>query len=430
MNNRWYVLSAVLLVCLAMAACKPVPVASLPPTGAPILLATSTPVVSLPPTSSPTPPATSTPLVVSPSPAVSPTAMVLPKPTPADSAPITTDVQLPPGFRATIFASGLNVPRFMTYGSDGALYVAEMGANRVVALADANHDGVAEPPITVADNLIAPSSVAFALDGSLYVGETTRVTRLELNLASHRAIKRSVVIDGLPSGHHSTRTVLFGPKGELYVSIGSSCDLCIEQDERRATIMVYSADGRNGRVFARGLRNAVGLAIHPLTGELWATDNGSDLLGDNIPPDTVYIVRDGMDAGWPRCQSGRIVAPEFGGPGACDGIAKPVIELQAHSASLGLAFYTGAQFPPEYRNGLFIAFHGSIYRSAPTGYKVVFVPLDGSQPVGPVQDFATGWLKGGQASSRPVGLAVAPDGGLMISDDKGGYIYRITYGIE
>jgi glucose/arabinose dehydrogenase len=181
-------------------------------------------------------------------------------------------------------------------------------------------------------------------------------------------------------------------------------------------------------VFARGLRNAVGLAIHPLTGELWATDNGSDFFGDNIPPDTVYIVRDGMDAGWPRCQSGRIVAPEFGWPGACDGVAKPVIELQAHSASLGLAFYTGVQFPLEYRNGLFIAFHGSIYRSVPTGYKVVFVPLNSSQPVGPVQDFAAGWLKGAQASSRPVGLAVAPDGSLMVSDDKSGYIYRITYG--
>ena len=315
----------------------------------------------------------------------------------------------------------------MTYGPDGALYVAELGANRIVALVDANNDGVADVPIVVAENLIAPSSMTFASDGSLYIGETTRVTRLELDPATHRAVKRNVVIDGLPSGHHSTRTVLFGPNGELYVSIGSSCDLCIEQDERRATIMVYSADGKNGRVFARGLRNAVGLAAHPLTGGLWATNNESDALGDNVPPDTVYIVRDGMDAGWPRCHSGSIIDPKFGRPGACDGVARPVVELQAHSAPLGLAFYTGAQFPLEYRNGLFIAFHGSIYRSVPTGYKVVFIPLNGSQPVGPVQDFATGWLKGAQASSRPVGLAVAPDGSLMISDDKSGYIYRITY---
>jgi glucose/arabinose dehydrogenase len=346
---------------------------------------------------------------------------------PTENVPSVPGIQVPPGFRITIFASGLDAPRFMTYGPDGTLYVAEMGANRVVALVDRDHNGVAETLIVVADSLIAPSSLAFAPDGSLYVGETTRIARLVLDAATHRAINRSVMIDGLPSVHHTTRTVLFGPNGELYVSIGSSCDLCIERDERRATIMVYSADGKNGRVFARGLRNAVGLALHPLTGELWVTDNGSDLMGDNIPPDTVYIVRDGMDAGWPRCQSGRIVAPEFGGPGACDGVAQPAIELQAHSASLGLTFYTGTQFPSEYHNGLFIAFHGSIYRSVPTGYKVVFVPLDGSQPAGPVRDFATGWLRGTQALSRPVGLAGAPDGSLMISDDKGGRIYRITY---
>ncbi len=427
MNNRWHVLSTVLLMCLA-AACKPAPLASVQPTGTPILPATSTLLASLPPTSAPTPPATSTPFFVSPSPAVSPTATILPKPTPANSAPIATNVQLPPGFRATIFASGLNAPRFMTYGPDGTLYVAEMGANRVVALADANHDGVAESAVIVANNLIAPSSMTFASDGSLYVGETTRITRLELDPTTHRAIKRNVVIDSLPSGHHTTRTVLFGPDGKLYVSIGSSCDVCIEKDERRATVMVYGADGKNGRVFARGLRNAVGLAIHPLTGELWATNNESDVLGDNVPPDTVYIVRDGMDAGWPRCHTGRIVDPGFGAPGACDGVARPVVELQAHSAPLGLAFYTGAQFPPEYRNGLFIAFHGSIYRSVPTGYKVVFVPLDGDKPAGSVKDFATGWLKGSQALDRPVGLAVAPDGSLVVSDDKGGVIYRIMYG--
>jgi glucose/arabinose dehydrogenase len=427
MNNRWYVLSAVLLICLAMAACVPAPLASVPPTGAPILPATSTPLVSLPLTSVPIPPASSTPLVVSSSPAVSPTATVLPKPTPANNAPIATDVQLPSGFRATLFAR-LDGPRFMTYGPDGALYVAELGANRIVALVDVNNDGVADSPFVVADQLIAPSSMTFASDGSLYVGETTRITRLELDPTTHRAIKRNVVIDGLPSGHHTTRTVLFGPDGKLYVSIGSSCDVCIEKDERRATVMVYDADGKNGRVFARGLRNAVGLAIHPLTGELWATNNESDALGDNVPPDTVYIVRDGMNAGWPRCHSGSIADPGFGGSGACDGVARPAVELQAHSAPLGLAFYTGAQFPLEYRNGLFIAFHGSIYRSVPTGYKVVFVPLDGDKPAGPVKDFATGWLKGSQAAERPVGLAVAPDGSLMVSDDKGGYIYRITYG--
>ena len=418
MSNRWYVLSAVLLICLIVAACAPAPVVNVP-TATPTLPAT--PAAPVQPTPRPAPPTSVTP-------EAAPTVAVPPAtPVPTDIAPIAQDVQLPPGFRATVFAQ-LDGPRFMTYGSDGTLYVAELGANRVVALVDSKHTGMADPPIVVADQLVAPSSMAFAPDGSLYVGETTRITRLELDPTTHRAIKRSVVVDGLPSSHHTTRTVLFDPNGELYVSIGSSCDVCIEKDERRATVMVYSVDGKNGRVLARGLRNAVGLALAPRTGELWATNNESDSLGDNIPPDTVYIVRDGMDAGWPRCHSGSIADPQFGRPGACDGVAKPVIELQAHSAPLGLAFYTGTQFPSEYRNGLFIAFHGSIYRSVPTGYKVVFVPLDGDKPTGPVQDFATGWLTGRAASSRPVGLAVAPDGSLMVSDDKGGYIYRIIYG--
>jgi glucose/arabinose dehydrogenase len=422
MSKHWLTFAGTVCICMTvvMAACGPVSSQpNLTPNPPTLSVGVPSPTV---PAASPSPKASSTP-----QPAL-PTATSSPKSVAIENAPVAPDVQAPPGFRVTLFASGLNTPRFMTYGSDGTLYVAEMGANRIVALVDANHNGVADAPIVVADNLIAPSSVAFAPDGSLYVGETTRITRLELDPATHRAVKRSAVIDGLPSGHHSTRTVLFGSNGELYVSIGSSCDVCIEQDPRRAAIMVYSADGKNGRVLARGLRNAVGLAINPLTGDPWATNNESDRLGDDIPPDTVYTVRDGMDAGWPRCHSGSVVDPQFGKPGACDGVAKPVIELQAHSAPLGLAFYTGMQFPPEYRNGLFVAFHGSMYRSVPTGYKVVFVPLNGSQPVGPVRDFVTGWLKGGQASSRPVGLAVAPDGSLMISDDKGGYIYRVTYG--
>jgi glucose/arabinose dehydrogenase len=216
----------------------------------------------------------------------------------------------------------------------------------------------------------------------------------------------------------------------MVVSVGSSCNVCVEDDPRRAAVLIYTgADAKGERVFARGLRNAVGLAVHPITGELWATNNGRDLMGDDLPPEAIYIVRDGLDYGWPRCHNGTIVDPDHGGADACQGVAVPVVNMQAHSAPLGLAFYTGTAFPPAYRGDLFIAFHGSWNRSEPTGYEVVRLPLDGNRPRGPLEDFATGWLDAARrtASGRPVGLAVGPDGALYVSDDKAGMIYRISY---
>jgi glucose/arabinose dehydrogenase len=216
----------------------------------------------------------------------------------------------------------------------------------------------------------------------------------------------------------------------MVLSIGSTCNVCQEEDPRRAAIVVYDGPGGTGEgIFAKGLRNAVGLALHPGTGDLWATNNGRDLMGDDIPPETVYIVREGGDYGWPRCHSGDVPDPEYGGPGACDDVVQPVVQMQAHSAPLGLVFYTGSAFPPDYHGDLFIAFHGSWNRSVPTGYKVVRLPLDEGLPSGPVEDFATGWLDQDTylASGRPVGLAVGPDGALYVSDDKGGFIYRIIY---
>jgi glucose/arabinose dehydrogenase len=245
-----------------------------------------------------------------------------------------------------------------------------------------------------------------------------------------RADSRDILIDDYPtSGAHTTRTVEFLPDGRMVVSVGSSCNVCLEEDPRRAAVLVYDGPQATGeRIFASGLRNAVGLAIHPETGELWATNNGRDFMGDDLPPETVYIVRDGVDYGWPGCHSGNIVDPEFGGPDACQDVGQPVTQMQAHSAPLGLTFYDGEAFPDEFQGDLFIAFHGSWNRSVPTGYKVVRLPLQGSQPAGPVEDFAVGWLDNetGEASGRPVGLAVGPDGALFVSDDKGGFIYRIT----
>jgi glucose/arabinose dehydrogenase len=345
------------------------------------------------------------------------------------SSPGISEIRVPPGFAVNLFAKGLRGPRFINFGPDGALFVAERGADRIVALTDRNRDGVADSLRIFADRLDSPHSLVFH-QGAWYVGVPRGIVRLADRDGDEIADQREVLIDNYPTGGHNTRTVEFLPDGRMVVSIGSSCNVCVEDDPRRAAVLVYTgADARGERVFAKGLRNAVGLAIHPVTGELWATNNGRDLLGDDVPPEAVYIVRDGLDYGWPRCHNGILADPEYGGTAACNGVATPVVNMQAHSAPLGLVFYTGAMFPPEYRGDLFVAFHGSWNRSVPTGYKVVRLPLDGSRPRGPLEDFATGWLDPVRhsASGRPVGLAVGPDGALYVSDDKAGAIYRISY---
>ena len=339
------------------------------------------------------------------------------------------DVVVPPGFAVHIFAEGLDGPRFMALGPDGVLYVADRGNSRIVALPDDNGDGTADSIRVFADNLNGVHSLAF-YEGAWYAGIPSGVVRLQDTNGDGAADSLTTLIDDYPSGgQHSTRTVAFLSDGRMVVSIGSSCNNCEEEDPRRAAILVYEGPEANGeRLFASGLRNAVGLAIHPETGELWATDNGRDLMGDDVPPDTVRIIDQGADYGWPYCHSGRIPDPDLGFPGACDDIEPPLAEIQAHSAALGLVFYDGTLFPAEYQGDLFIAYHGSWNRSEPTGYKVVRLPLDGSQPAGPIEDFATGWLKEDDtADGRPVGVAVGSDGALYVSDDKGGFVYRINY---
>ncbi len=273
-----------------------------------------------------------------------------------------------------------------------------------------------------------PSSLAFYNDGSLYVGETTRILRLSAPDASGVFQERQVIIDGLalcgsqhPHGACSART-------GRHCSSRSALPATIASRKTRAgqpsCAITRMAAAR--KLFASGLRNAVGITFRPGTNELWATNNGRDYLGDDLPPETVNLVRQGDDFGWPRCHAGDIVDPELGSPNACQGVAQPMVKMQAHSAPLGLAFYTGSQFPVEYRGGLFVAFHGSWNRSVPTGYKVVFIPIQDGKP-GPVQDFATGWLANGAVWGRPVDVITAPDGSLFVSDDSGGYIYRIIY---
>jgi glucose/arabinose dehydrogenase len=343
-------------------------------------------------------------------------------PTEAGDANLT----LPAGFRADVFASGLDTPRFMTVGPDGALLVTERGTGTIVALRDPTHTGKATEKTIIASGLDQPTSVDY-VDGKLYVGETSRITRFNLDSALKSSDKTALIPNLPDSGQHTTRTVLVGPDGRLYVAVGSSCNVCNESDPRRAAVWVYQPDGSGGRLYSQGLRNAVGLAVNPWNKQIWATNNGRDLMGDDIPPETVNALRDGADFGWPRCHAGDVIDPDFGKTGSCEGVAQPLVKMQAHSAPLGLAFYPDDGFPAQY-HGLFVAFHGSWNRSVPTGYKVVFIPLDGNGKVsGQPQDFATGWLVSGKALGRPVGLTVGADGALYVSDDTGGRIYRITY---
>jgi glucose/arabinose dehydrogenase len=381
---------------------------TLPPTTAADPTPTSTPTPSQPDTPTPTVPAIATRVLLPVEP-----------------------INLPAGFGISVFSAALSSPRMMTLGPDDQLTVADRGAGRIVRLPDRDGDGVADGLEVIAGDLRAPSSIAFYADGSLYVGETTQVLRLSAPDEAGVFQKREVIVGGLPDGGHSTRTVLFGPDwATLFVSIGSSCNVCVEEDERRATIVRYNPDGSGEKIYARGLRNAVGITFRPGTNELWATNNGRDWLGDDLPPETIYVVEGEDDAGWPYCHSGRIEDPDFGGPNACDGVLAPAVEMQAHSAPLGLTFYSGQQFPDEYHGDLFVAFHGSWNRTTPTGYKVVRIPMQNGSP-GPVQDFATGWLReDGSNWGRPVDVLTAADGSLYVSDDSAGVIYRIFYSGE
>jgi glucose/arabinose dehydrogenase len=338
-------------------------------------------------------------------------------------------LKVPAGFAIEVFAARAGSPRFMTLDPAGTLLVSEPAKGRVLALPDRCGKGKADTIQTVVDGLDQPHGLAFK-DGALYVAENGRVQRFRYDPATLKATQPAVVVPGLPAGGgHWTRTAVFGPDGALYVSVGSSCNVCRESDKRRAAVLRYNADGGGERIFAAGLRNAVGLAFQPGTGALWATVNERDWRGDDLPPDMITEVRDGAFHGWPDCLvvGGKAIPDDRFEKGArCDRVTPPTVEIQAHSAPLGLAFYTGTQFPAEYRGSLFVALHGSWNRTVPTGYKVVRVRFRDGKPAG-VEDFATGWLEGRSAYGRPVDLIVGRDGALYLSDDGAGRIYRISH---
>ena len=343
-------------------------------------------------------------------------------------------LQVPDGFRISVFADNIDSARMMIFSPAGVLLVSEAGEGKVVALPDTKHTGKADRTVTVLSGLNEPHGLAF-YQGELYVAENDKIRSYDWDEATLRASNPKKLADLPSGGGHSTRSILFH-NGKMYVSAGSSCNVCVEKDPRRATVMQFNPDGSGQKIFAKGLRNAVGLALNPKTDTVWVTVNGRDWLGDDLPPETIYdLGKDGGDAGWPYCYGDRVPDSNFTKPGddRCNSVLEPKVQMQAHSAPLGLAFYQGTQFPSEYQNNLFVAFHGSWNRSVPTGYKVVRVKLDSNgQPQGAAQDFITGWIppgetKKGRWMGRPVGIVFGSDGSMYLSDDTGGVIYRINY---
>ncbi len=336
-------------------------------------------------------------------------------------------MRLPAGFSISVAATGLQRPRFMTFDDAGSLLVADM-AGSVYRYPAANGAIApsATPPRPLLTGLNGPSSLALLkTDGGqyLYVGETTQISRYPYSSDGTLGAREAVA--SMPAdGQHVTRTVAFGPDGKMYVSVGSSCNICNESDERRAAILQYNPDGSGYTRFAWGLRNAVGLAFQPGTNTLWATVNERDNQGNDIPPDMVTIVGQGQNFGWPGCLPPNATPQQ---PGAnCANITPPTMPIQAHAAPLGLSFYTGSQFPG-YNGSLFVAVHGSWNRQPPAEPKLLHVVFQNGQAVR-VDDFATGWqLANGQRWGRPVGVVVAPDGSLIVSDDQAGVLYQVRY---
>ena len=342
-------------------------------------------------------------------------------------------VRLPAGFHISLFSDRAPGARMMVFSPSGWLLVSLTGEGSVLALAAPNHTGRVTRSFALVQGLNDPHGLAFS-GRDLYVAETGRVVRFpdaEGALQAGRSMEKGgaeVVVPGIPAGGgHFTRTIVFAPDGDLFLSVGSSCNLCEERDPQRAAVLRVPKAGGTVEIYARGLRNAVGLRINPQDGTLWTTDNGRDWLGDNLPPEEINIVAGPGNYGWPYCYGKNIPDPDYNDPARCRTAIPPALELPAHNAPLGFDFYRGEQFPPEYRGDVFVALHGSWNRSTPGGYKVARVRVENGRPTR-WEDFATGWLSGRRAWGRPADVLSGPDGALYVSDDRAGAIYRITYG--
>jgi len=337
-------------------------------------------------------------------------------------------IKLPPGFSISVFAEVPNA-RSMCWGAKGTLFVGNRSGDRVYAVTDDDKDGIANKVYVIDNGLNTPNGVAFR-NGSLYVAEISRILRYDdIENRLSNPPEPVVVNDKFPTDNsHGWKFIAFGPDDKLYVPVGAPCNICEKKDPVYASITRMNPDGSGLEVYASGIRNTVGFAWHPQTKELWFTDNGRDRMGDDIPAEELnHAPTKGMHFGYPYCHQGDTPDPEFGNKRNCSEFTAPAINMMPHAAALGMRFYTGNMFSPEYKNRIFIAEHGSWNRSEKSGYRVMMVRLENNKAVAYVP-FATGWVSSsGKTIGRPVDIEIAPDGALLVSDDDRGAIYRIAY---
>ncbi len=331
-------------------------------------------------------------------------------------------IELPPGFSIEEYASVPNA-RSMALGERGTVFVSNRNGGSIYAVS--NSTNVIET-LELLDGLEAPNGIAI-FEGDLYVAETSRVTRYRDIEAHLTEMPAAEILDiDLPSDSwHGWRYIGFGPDGLLYIAVGAPCNIC--DKEGYANIIRMNPDGSNREVYAHGVRNSVGFTWHPDSEEMWFTDNGRDMLGDDVPADELNnAIEPGQHFGYPYCHAGEIVDPKLGGGKDCADYRAPVQKLGAHVAALGLKFYTGSMFPKSYHGQVFIAEHGSWNRSEKSGYRLTVVKFSDGV-ASSYEPFATGWLRGQEVSGRPVDLLILKDGSMLVSDDQSGKIYRITY---
>lgn len=334
------------------------------------------------------------------------------------------EIKLPKGFHIEEYADVPNA-RSLALGDKGTIFVSNRRGDAVYAVVP--RDGGKPDVIELVSGLNMPNGIAVHF-GSLYIAELNRITRYDDIENRLTNMPDPVFISSLPSErHHGWRYIGFGPDNRLYVSIGAPCNICERDNEGFAQIWRMNPDGSDSHTFVQGVRNSVGFTWHPDTGEMWFTDNGRDMLGDNEPPDELNRVRnDGSHFGFPYCHGGDIVDPEYGRGATCSDFVPPAQELGPHVAALGLEFYTGTLFPEDYRGSIFIAEHGSWNRSKKIGYRISIVHLEDGWPAR-YETFAEGWLKKQRSLGRPVDILMLADGSLIVSDDANGKLYRIYY---
>lgn len=343
------------------------------------------------------------------------------------AAPRLDQLTLPKGFHIAVYSAQVPNAREIALGTDGTVFVGSSGAGKVYALTDTNHDGVADKVQVIASGLRNPIGVAFH-DGNLYVSAISKIFVMR-DIEKHLADPPTpeLITDKLPDkGHHGGRFLAFGPDGKLYVPIGAPCNICNPGPDY-AKLIRMNADGSDWQNVASGIRNSVGFDWQPGTKHLWFTDNGRDMLGDDIPSDELNeITQTGQNFGYPYCHQGDVPDPEFGKGHPCREFRPPVLKLGAHVASLGMRFYEGSQFPASYRGAILVAEHGSWNRTKKSGYRVMTVRLQGSKVLS-YEPLITGFEQDQSAWGRPVDVQPLPDGSVLVSDDLAGSVYRVTY---